>query len=106
MHDPSFPGLRERLGRLETARPRKERAAGPYPAPPTTDLAEYCWLHCLETINTGRAACLRDILNFLESAVIRLILIQTGGNQNQACRILAVKPSTLSYKIRRLGLHT
>jgi len=54
--------------------------------------------------DSGETPCLDDVLRAVEREIIRSVLVRTGGNQSRAGRILAVKPSTLSWKIRKLGL--
>ncbi|HOW86206.1 MAG TPA: helix-turn-helix domain-containing protein [Candidatus Aminicenantes bacterium] len=57
-----------------------------------------------------RQVCLEDraglkgALDRLERDIIVYVLEQTNGRQNQAARILGLKPTTLHYKLRSLGI--
>ena len=44
---------------------------------------------------------LKSFLNVLEQKLILSVLRKTEGNQQAACAVLGVKPSTLSEKIKR-----
>ncbi|MGZ5514898.1 MAG: helix-turn-helix domain-containing protein [Candidatus Aminicenantales bacterium] len=48
--------------------------------------------------------CLRDAMGRLERDIILHVLTQTNGNQHEAAEILGVKPTTLHYKLRRMGI--
>jgi DNA-binding NtrC family response regulator len=39
-----------------------------------------------------------------ETKIIKAALIQTGGNQRRAARLLSIKTSTLNTKIKHLGI--
>lgn len=103
MNDPVFPDLIRRTDRGNGKRGDQERigAAGPLRA---CSLDEACWLRLKNVNDGGRSSRLDDVLRSVEREIIRFVLIRTGGNQSRAGRILAVKPSTLSWKIRKLGL--
>ena len=46
---------------------------------------------------------LKKALDSLERDIIGHVLEMTKGNQNNAAKILGIKPTTLHYKLRRLG---
>jgi DNA-binding NtrC family response regulator len=48
---------------------------------------------------------LRDFLARLERAVIYVTLANTNGSQKDAARLLRIKESTLSMKIKKLHIH-
>ena len=49
-------------------------------------------------------AGLKRALDRLERDIIVYVLEQTNGRQNQAARILGLKPTTLHYKLHTLGI--
>ncbi|MEN6560601.1 MAG: helix-turn-helix domain-containing protein [Acidobacteriota bacterium] len=49
-------------------------------------------------------AGLKKALDRLERDIIVYVLEQTNGRQNQAAKILGIKPTTLHYKLRKLGI--
>jgi transcriptional regulator with GAF, ATPase, and Fis domain len=48
--------------------------------------------------------CLKAALERLEKDIIFHVLEQTNGNQREAAEILGLKPTTLFYKLRRMGI--
>ncbi len=48
--------------------------------------------------------CLKEAIDRLERDVIFHVLEQTNGNQREAAEILGLKPTTLFYKLRRMGI--
>jgi len=48
--------------------------------------------------------CLKDAIDRLERDIIFHVLEQTNGNQREAAEILGIKPTTLFYKLRRMGI--
>ena len=48
--------------------------------------------------------CLKEAIDRLERDIIFHILEQTHGNQREAAEILGIKPTTLFYKLRRMGI--
>jgi transcriptional regulator with GAF, ATPase, and Fis domain len=48
--------------------------------------------------------CLKEAIERLERDIIFHVLEQTNGNQREAAEILGIKPSTLFYKLRRMGI--
>jgi transcriptional regulator with GAF, ATPase, and Fis domain len=50
------------------------------------------------------ATTLKQALDGLERDIIVNVLEMTRGNQNNAAKILGIKPTTLHYKLRRLGV--
>lgn len=51
-----------------------------------------------------RHVCLKDMVEMMEREIIYLVLEEADGNQRTAARLLGVRPNTLHYKIRRMGL--
>ncbi len=47
---------------------------------------------------------LKDALLLLERDIILHVLEQTNGNQHDAAAVMGIKPTTLHYKLRRLGI--
>jgi len=48
--------------------------------------------------------CLKEAIDRLERDIIFHVLEQTNGNQREAAEILGIKPTTLFYKLRRMGI--
>jgi transcriptional regulator with GAF, ATPase, and Fis domain len=48
--------------------------------------------------------CLKEAIERLERDIIFHVLEQTNGNQREAAEILGLKPTTLFYKLRRMGI--
>jgi len=47
---------------------------------------------------------LKDALELLERHIILNVLEQTNGNQHDAAAVMGIKPTTLHYKLKRLGI--
>jgi len=47
---------------------------------------------------------LKDALDLLERHIILNVLQQTNGNQHDAAAVMGIKPTTLHYKLKRLGI--
>ena len=70
-------------------------------------------LRVVESLKAGTrmrragAVNLKDEVNRFEAELIKAALMQTGGNQSETARLLDMKESTLSLKIRRyrIGMH-
>jgi DNA-binding NtrC family response regulator len=48
--------------------------------------------------------CLKSALERIERDIIMLILEKTNGNQRRASDLLGIKPTTLHYKMHRMGI--
>ena len=48
--------------------------------------------------------CLKSLMEKMERDIIFQILEETHGNQRSAALLLGLKPNTLHYKIRRMGI--
>ena len=48
--------------------------------------------------------CLKKILDRVEKEILFSVLEETNGNQREAARLLGVKPTTLFYKLQRMGI--
>lgn len=59
----------------------------------------YVQRYCLE-----QHIQLKVLMEKLERDIIFLVLEATHGNQRSAANMLGVKPNTLHYKIRRMGI--
>jgi transcriptional regulator with GAF, ATPase, and Fis domain len=84
-----------------TARPPVDRSDGEgLTGRITRDLVElYVRQTCLND-----HLCLKDAICRLERDIIFHVLEQTNGNQREAAEILGIKPTTLFYKLRRMGI--
>ena len=78
------------------------KKAAPEPSLPSRFdelLKIYVQRHCLE-----QHIQLKVLMEKLERDIIFLVLEATHGNQRSAANMLGVKPNTLHYKIRRMGI--
>ena len=48
--------------------------------------------------------CLREAMRRLERDIILYVLGETNGNQHEAAETLGIKPTTLNYRLHRLGI--
>jgi DNA-binding NtrC family response regulator len=48
--------------------------------------------------------CLKKLMEIIERVIISHVLRETYGNQRSAADKLGIKPTTLHYKIHRMGL--
>lgn len=48
--------------------------------------------------------CLKAALEWIEHDIIMLVLEKTNGNQREASDLLGIKPTTLHYKMHRMGI--
>ena len=88
-----------RSGEARQARPDKPGPEAPLSAS-AQDLFEIYLRRDFLAGNTS----LKKALNGLERDIIVHVLEMTKGNQNNAAKILGIKPTTLHYKLRRLGV--
>ena len=58
----------------------------------------------LQTLAQQRRLSLKEELCRLEIEMIRKALVETGGHQSRAARLLGVKVTTLHEKIKRYGI--
>ena len=98
-----MPRMRESLGKPESenAGPptNGQTSESPFSAMARELLEVYIRQVCLID-----HVCLRKALLQLERDIILHILARTNGNQQGAAAILGVKPTTLHYKMQRLGI--
>jgi transcriptional regulator with PAS, ATPase and Fis domain len=47
---------------------------------------------------------LEAVLKAIERRIISRVLKKTGGNRTQAAKLLGIKPTTLSYKLKKLKI--
>lgn len=72
-----------------------------------TLLREIEWLKHIQELHARaprQRLSLKDELCRFETELIRKALVQTGGHQTRAARLLGVKVSTLHEKIKRYGI--
>ena len=69
-----------------------------------TLLREIASAENMEGANGKEAIDLQSEVRRFETELIRSALIQTGGRQRQAARLLGTKVSTLNTKIKRYGI--
>ena len=48
--------------------------------------------------------CLKEAMSRLERDIILYVLGETNGNQHEAAETLGIKPTTLNYRLHRLGI--
>jgi transcriptional regulator with GAF, ATPase, and Fis domain len=78
-------------------------AATPPESPYSALARELVELYVRQTCMTDHLG-LKDALDRLERDIVLHVLTQTNGNQSDAAAILGVKPTTLHYKLRRMGI--
>ena len=57
-------------------------------------------------LGTGEGIDLNRAVGDMEERIIRQMLVRTGGNKTEAAKLLAMKKSTLIYKINKYGIKT
>ncbi len=83
---------------------RKARPEKPGPEAPVSASAQDLFEIYLRRDFLAGSTSLKKALNGLERDIIVHVLEMTKGNQNNAAKILGIKPTTLHYKLRRLGV--
>ena len=87
--------------RSADARKARHEKSGPE-APPGASARELFDAYLRQGFLDGSIS-LKRALDVLERDIIGHVLELTKGNQNNAAKMLGLKPTTLHYKLRRLG---